>query len=789
MSNWVSGLRRIARAATILSAALMFTLATAHAQSFNVTNLTSDKASKASYPTMVIDAKGNINLAWIDSASGIMFARSTDGGKTFAKQTVSTVVPSFQPQMVVYQSDTNIIDIVWAAPHPSSPPTTPPTYDVFASRSDDGGTTKFFTTADAISASVSPTGVPLFDSPRVAIDGRGTTDVVWGQNNVWISQAQDGKTFGTPISLIKVATPPSPPIPPPNTGGPRIAVTAASHIFVVWTDEASKNAPGSFCTAVTKDTNGKVTNTLGGNVWINETIPNTDPTLPPVKPNPANTRNLSITDWTLPNTNPEFSLDLGFYGCSYDNMSLFLDKPGLLHLLWSDDSPGEDVLTSETHGTYPPESPFAGLTEFSFPGNLASLSAASPQVAVDKNGIFYFTWSGGPNGGPNSEGIFYIRSDDAGSSFTSCAPGPTLCGAINVAPKGAVSPAFPQIAVDSKSNVNIAWEQPTAALKGDGTDLFNVFFARSTDKQTFPTVLPVTTAPSTLCYEAPPFPEGTTPPTALFTPDVTTCGTVQLGVDANSTPDMVWVNQASGSAVADIDFATTAFPTGSLSSNAVSLSPTTTTAAVTITVSQNGFSGPVTFSCFDVDTNSSTLPSWLTCTFNPPTLSTAQSTTDTLTFTRTGTPTTSMFVSGPSSHILPDFGRPMALSIGFAAFGLMAMTMLAVGRRQKLSTAVVMRGFLVVTLTLALGAALVSCGGSTSSPSTTSTTGTSGSSGSTGSTGGTGSGGTGGSGGSGGSGGTGGTGGGTIVTVHVAVIAQSSGAAAVNLGTVAVTAQ
>jgi uncharacterized membrane protein YgcG len=203
-------------------------------------------------------------------------------------------------------------------------------------------------------------------------------------------------------------------------------------------------------------------------------------------------------------------------------------------------------------------------------------------------------------------------------------------------------------------------------------------------------------------------------------------------------------------------------------------------------MNQNALSGPITFSCFDVDTNSSTLPNWLTCTFKPTTLSTAQGATDTLTFTRTGTPTTSMFVSGPSSRILPDYGRPMAWSMALGALFLMSVTMLAIGRRQKLSAAIVMRGLLVMTLALALGAGLVSCGGSTSSPSTTSTTGTSGSSGSTGSTGGTGSGGTGGTGGSGGSGGSGG---GPMVTVNVAVMAQASGATATNLGTVKVTAQ
>jgi hypothetical protein len=115
--------------------------------------------------------------------------------------------------------------------------------------------------------------------------------------------------------------------------------------------------------------------------------------------------------------------------------------------------------------------------------------------------------------------------------------------------------------------------------------------------------------------------------------------------------------------------------------------------------------------------------------------------------------------------------------MAFAALCLTGMVMLAMGRRRELSAAMLMRGFLVMTLTIVLAAGLVSCGGSTSTPSSTGTGGSSGS------------GGTGGTGGTGGSGGSGGSGGGTPVIVHVAVMAQTSGAAPMNLGTVTVTAQ
>src|SRR5260370_42142196 len=82
--------------------------------------------------------------------------------------------------------------------------------------------------------------VALFDSPRLAFDSTGKINIVWGRNNVWISQAQDGLGFGAPIPLMLPNT-------PIDTGGPRIAVTAAGPVFVGWPDAATKNSPNSYC--------------------------------------------------------------------------------------------------------------------------------------------------------------------------------------------------------------------------------------------------------------------------------------------------------------------------------------------------------------------------------------------------------------------------------------------------------------------------------------------------------------------------------------------------------------
>jgi len=864
MSNWLSGLRRFGSLSLIACAALIASSGLMHAQSFAVTNLTNNTANTASFPDMVVDGKGNTYLAWVDPVQGGIVVSSQFDGTRFNKQYIvqTAVLPAFQPQMAVYLNagPTPIIELVWASVHPASSPTT---YDVFASRLEnvDGS---FTTTAAPISTSpATPVGVPLADSPRLAFDTSGKVNVVWGQTGVWINQAQDGLSFPAPISLL------NPPTLLPNTGGPRIAVDSFKQaIYVAWTDVAGANVPNSYCLGPAP---GAIeTATSGGNFWMNETPANTTPTA-------LNTRNLSDSDWKGPSTRFPF----GFFGCSFDNLSLFSDGTGRMHLIWSDETPIPDILTSEWHGT-----DANGFTVFSFPINLASFPAASPQVAVDKNGSFYVAWSGAPNAGGISDGIFFNRSDDGGSTFTTD---------INVAPPNTKG-AYPQIGVDGNGNVSIAWEQ-IDQLSLDGNSTFHVFFAHSTDRgNTFPTVLEVSANPSNVCFSA------TNPESPL-------CGRVQLGVDATSTPNMAWVSQASGTTVADIDFATTnltaqpasdfslstttssqgapagqtttftvnatatggfsgtitlgcsnfiavpqdasvrgltcsfspatitpgasstvsialsaAVPQGlvnfaidgtsggtthrivasmnvtnsnspgSVSPTSASLTATNNTAKFTVTVNQASLSGTVTFFCADGDTGAA-LPSWLSCTFNPPQIDTTQgTTTDSLTITRVGTPTSSILVAPPSSRNLPEFGRPMAMAMALTTISLMAMLMLAMGRRRDLTRALVLRGFVVMTLTVVLAAGLVSCGGSTSkgatgttsSGGTTSGTGTGG-----GTTGGTGGGTTGGSGGgTGGSGGgTGGTGGGSSVTAHVAVIGQSGTSGPMNLGTVTITAQ
>jgi hypothetical protein len=299
MSGVVRRLRRFSWLAISGCVALALSTA-AHAQTFSITNVTKNSASKASYPTMVVDANGNLNLVWIDSVNGIMFARSstTASGTTFGTPvrvagSNGPAFPAFQPQIAVDPNDSRVIAITWAAFDPASPPAGPATYDVYASWSNNGGVPPFVTTE--ISISVSPAGLPLADTPRVAFDTGGRANIVWGQTAVWISQTPDGSIYTAPVSLQTQ---------PANTGGPRVAVDGDGEVVVAWSDIANANVTGSYCTGSEPTATMPSTATTGGYFWVNETLQPAPGT--PYTFNSSNTRNLSNVDWLTinPDTRP-----------------------------------------------------------------------------------------------------------------------------------------------------------------------------------------------------------------------------------------------------------------------------------------------------------------------------------------------------------------------------------------------------------------------------------------------------------------------------------------------------
>ena len=172
---------------------------------------------------------------------------------------------------------------------------------------------------------------------------------------------------------------------------------------------------------------------------------------------------------------------------------------------------------------------------------------------------------------------------------------------------------------------------------------------------------------------------------------------------------------------------------GSVTPASQSITGVNSSAKFTVNVNPASFAGSssLTFSCLNADTGAA-LPGWLGCSLQSSSIeSLQQPLTTTLTLTEQSTPTSLVLISPPSPFSVPGFGSGFriasAWTMALAALCLM-LTMFTLGRRQRLSAAVVLRGFLVMSLTIVLATGLVSCGGSTSTPTTT-TTGTGGTSG------------------------------------------------------------
>ena len=197
-------------------------------------------------------------------------------------------------------------------------------------------------------------------------------------------------------------------------------------------------------------------------------------------------------------------------------------------------------------------------------------------------------------------------------------------------------------------------------------------------------------------------------------------------------------------------------------------------ASSNFTVSLNstgGFSGQVTLACAGA-------PSGVACNFTPAQLNaSANVATSVLTVQVSTKPSGSLYFKNKLK--VSPIPKEMLTIAGFM-FLLAFMMTFALSRVHR-GSATVARSLAAIVLTIALAAAMLSCGGAT----TSSTVGSGGIS-PTGGSGGTGTGGTGGTGGSGGSGGSGGTGGGSSVTTQFTVQAQSGGAS-VDLGAVSIT--
>ncbi len=145
---------------------------------FSAPHMISDYRGLAVDPQLAIDSAGNVNIVWQtqdffnSNAWSIWFARSADAGAHFSspKNLCAPGATCNWPRIAA--EPTGAVDIVWAAS-----PCTDCSYDVFFTRSTNGGVTF----ASDRNLSNSPDG--LFTAPQLTVSPRGTINVVWSKGD------------------------------------------------------------------------------------------------------------------------------------------------------------------------------------------------------------------------------------------------------------------------------------------------------------------------------------------------------------------------------------------------------------------------------------------------------------------------------------------------------------------------------------------------------------------------------------------------------------------------------
>ena len=384
---------------------------------------------------IAVDSKGSINIVWLDNTPGyyaVFFSRSTDGGATFSTPQNLSNDPagSSSPQIAVDSSGN--INVVWQD-------NTPGNYQIFFSRSSDGGATF----SAPMNISNDPRGA---GSPYMAVDSGGNINAAWVSSPTVVpslisfSRSSDGgATFSPPIAL---STRPS--------DGPQVAVDSAGNINVAWTEGHG----GPFDVAFSRSSDGGATFTAPKVISIlSEAYLGLRIAL-------DSKGNLYAVWDTQPFGNiylshssdggPTFSytaITNSKTGTGPQGQQIAIDSSDNINVVWT----FGDIFFSRSSD---------GGATFSTPQNLSNdLRDSSPQIATDSSGNINVIW---PDSTPGNYDIFFTRSSDGGATFSTpenLSNDPGASGA-------------PQIATDSSGNINVSWTDNTPGN-------LDIFFTRS----------------------------------------------------------------------------------------------------------------------------------------------------------------------------------------------------------------------------------------------------------------------------------------------------------------------
>ncbi|HXN51496.1 MAG TPA: PKD domain-containing protein [Candidatus Acidoferrum sp.] len=347
------------RIVAFVSLGLALMCATAGAQVYSAPKNVSNNSDYSLTPQVAVDAAGNIYVVWEDdipntSNSNIVFSRSTDGGASFSTPPKNLSKGSgfrFDPRIAVDTS--GAINVVWVDD-------TPGNWDIFFSRSTDGGAS--FSAPQNLSAPQNP-DPPDSANPQIAVDAGGNISVVWENLNItygiFFSHSSDGgATFSTPVNLAT------------NTSGsfsPQLAVGVNGSINVVWEDDIALPS-------------GVLQSHISFSHSTDNFATRSDP------------KNLSNNSGNSPG--PQIAVD----------------PSGNIDVAWMDSSAGNyQILFSRSADQ--------GAT-FSGAKNLSNslYDSTNPQIRVDTNGGVYVAWQEIVPPAFNGD-IFLARSSDGGANF------------------------------------------------------------------------------------------------------------------------------------------------------------------------------------------------------------------------------------------------------------------------------------------------------------------------------------------------------------------------------------